>query len=219
MGPRLSLKKLYFIRDMIESRSLTTTQIAEEAECSKVTITNIRRNLRQFGSHQKSPFAKCWSKKTARQHAKEQNAHLRELYLHNLSDFQSYHLIYVDESGCDKRAGFRRTGWSPLDITVPSGAAISDTTYAQDGIILSRVFCGVTDNTAFEDFLSQLLHHCGRWPELKSVVVMDNASFHHSERILQMCADTGVKVDECDYPMCDLSFELKYRVRNIRAVY
>jgi transposase len=35
---------------MIESQSLTTTQMAKEAECSKVTIINIRRNLRKFGS-------------------------------------------------------------------------------------------------------------------------------------------------------------------------
>jgi transposase len=66
--------------------------------------------------------------------------------------------------------------------------------YAQDGIVLSRVFRGATDGTVFEDFLSQLLQHCGRWPEPKSVVVMDNASFHHSERISQMCADAGVKL-------------------------
>jgi len=46
----------------------------------------------------------------------------------------------------------------------------------QDGIVLW-----------FEDFISQLLHHCGRYPEPKSVIVMDNASWHHSERILQMC--------------------------------
>ena len=35
---------------------------------------------------------------------------------HYISDFQSYHLVYVDESGCDKRIGFRRTGWFPLGI-------------------------------------------------------------------------------------------------------
>jgi hypothetical protein len=28
----------------------------------------------------------------------------------------SYHLVYVDESRCDKRVGFRRTGWSPLGV-------------------------------------------------------------------------------------------------------
>jgi hypothetical protein len=54
--------------------------------------------------------AKGWSKKTVRQYVKERNADLRELYLRNLSDFQSYHLVYMDESGCDKRARFRRIG-------------------------------------------------------------------------------------------------------------
>lgn len=33
-----------------------------------------------------------------------------------------------------------------------------------------------------------------RWPEPKSVLVMDNASFHHSDRLSQMCADAGVKL-------------------------
>lgn len=50
MAPRLPLSKLHPIRDMIESKSLTTSQMAEEAECSKLTVVNIRRNLRQFGS-------------------------------------------------------------------------------------------------------------------------------------------------------------------------
>src|SRR5579871_5425063 len=46
-----------------------------------------------------------WTKKVARQVAKERNPDLRDYYLHNLSEFRSYHLIYVDESGCDKRIG------------------------------------------------------------------------------------------------------------------
>ena len=54
--------------------------------------------------------AKGWSKKTARQRAREQNADLRDYYLHNLSDFKSYHLVYINESGYDKRVGFRRIG-------------------------------------------------------------------------------------------------------------
>jgi hypothetical protein len=55
-----------------------------------------------------------WSKKVARRVAVERNADLRDFYLHNLSCFRSYHLVYVDESGCDKRIRFRRTRWSPL---------------------------------------------------------------------------------------------------------
>lgn len=55
-----------------------------------------------------------WSKKTARQKAKERNPDLRDDYCNLISEFSSYHLVYVDESGCDKRIGFRRTGWAPL---------------------------------------------------------------------------------------------------------
>ncbi|KAJ5640336.1 uncharacterized protein N7484_008198 [Penicillium longicatenatum] len=65
----------------------------------QVTKSSLKRALASVG----------WSKKVARQRAKEQNADLRDFYLHNLSDFRFYHLVYVDESGCDKRIGFRRT--------------------------------------------------------------------------------------------------------------
>jgi transposase len=56
------------------------------------------------------------------------------------------------------------------------------------------VFQGSTDAAVFEDFIEQLLPYCNRWPEPKSVLVMDNASFHHIERIEQMCVDAGVKL-------------------------
>jgi hypothetical protein len=58
-----------------------------------------------------------WSKKVARRIAKEQSADLRDMYLYDLSAFEPYHVVYVDESGCDTRAGYRRTGWSPLGVT------------------------------------------------------------------------------------------------------
>lgn len=52
-----------------------------------------------------------------RRKAKEQNADLRDEYLHDLTSFAPYHLVYIDESGCDRRMGFRRTGWSRLSVT------------------------------------------------------------------------------------------------------
>jgi transposase len=33
----------------------------------------------------------------------------------------------------------------------------------------------------FEDFIEELLPYCGKWPNPRSVLVMDNASFHHSD--------------------------------------
>ncbi|GCB25593.1 hypothetical protein AAWM_08478 [Aspergillus awamori] len=156
-----------------------------------VTTSSIRRALKSIG----------WSKKTARRIAGERNADLRDSYLHSLSEYRSYHLVYVDESRCDKRIGFRRTAWSPVGVTPVQISRFHRgqryqilPAYAQDGVMLARVFQGFTDASIFEDFVEELLHHCGRWPEPKSVLIMDNASFHHSERVEQLCSDAGVKL-------------------------
>lgn len=99
------------------------------------------------------------------------------------------------------RIGFKRTGWSFLHIAPSQVAKFHrDQRYqilpanAQDRVVLSRVFQGSTDASVFEDFIEELLHHCGRWPEPNSVLVMHNASFYHSERIEQMCSQAGVKL-------------------------
>ena len=142
-----------------------------------------------------------WSKKKARRVAAQRNPDLRDMYIYNLSELASYHLVYIDESGCDQRVGYRRTGWAPLGVTPVQIARFGRgqryqilPAYTQDGILLSRVFQGSTDSALFEDFIAELLPLCGRWPEPKSVLIMDNASFHHSEGIRRRCADAGVKV-------------------------
>lgn len=156
-----------------------------------VSLSSISRALRSIN----------WSKKTARRVAKERNPDLRDLYLHNLSQFRSYHLVYVDESGCDKLIGFRKTGWSPFGVTPIQVAKLHRgqryqilPAYTQDGILLSRVYPGATEGDIFEDFIEQLLPHCNPFPNPRSVVVMDNASFHRTERIEQLCCEAGVKL-------------------------
>lgn len=67
-----------------------------------VTIQSISRALASVG----------WSRKTARQIAKEQTADLRGFFLYHLTVFQSNQLIFVDKLGCDKKAGFRSTDCS-----------------------------------------------------------------------------------------------------------
>ncbi|GFG19955.1 hypothetical protein IFM5058_10397 [Aspergillus udagawae] len=255
MAPRLSLLQVEIARDMILSKEpLTNTEIARVAQCSERSVTNIRRNLKLFGtprapenrvgrlksitSHmlqvlcehlheepglyldemavflwnefeiwvttssiRRALISSGWSKKIARLRAKERNAELRDIYLNNLSDFQSYHLVFVDESGCDKRIGSRRTGWSPLGVTPTQISRFHRDqryqilpAYTQDGILLFEVFQGSTDAAVFESFIKRLLEHCGRWPQPKSVLIMDNASFHRSKHIEQMCRDAGVKL-------------------------
>jgi hypothetical protein len=61
--------------------------------------------------------SKGWPKIAIRQIANGRNADLRDLYLYDLEVFHSYYFVYIDEFGCDKYNGFRRTGWSPLRVT------------------------------------------------------------------------------------------------------
>ena len=51
-----------------------------------------------------------WSKKTARQKARERNPDLHNNYCYLISEFSLYQLVDVDKSGYNMRIGFRRTG-------------------------------------------------------------------------------------------------------------
>lgn len=153
--------------------------------------SSIKRALSQEG----------WKKKKAQQRATKQNPQLRGFYQHKLSEFNSCHLVFVDESGCDKRIGCRRTGWSPLGVTPVQVSKFHRgqryqilPAYAQDNIMLARIFKGSTDAALFKSFIEQLPQHFGRWPEPKSVLVMDNASFHHSDQVKHLCSNAGVKL-------------------------
>jgi hypothetical protein len=82
----------------------------------QVTTYSIARALKSIG----------WrKKKTIRRIAKGRNADLRDLHWHNTSHIRSWQFVFVDESGCDKRIGYRRTGWAHLGVTPRSGCPLS----------------------------------------------------------------------------------------------
>lgn len=148
-----------------------------------------------------SSIGRTLAKKTTQQKAKECNANLRDAYFHGILELCSNHLVFVDESGCDKRIGFRRMGWSRLGATPVQVSRFHRDqryqilpAYGQDSIVLSRVFQGSIDASTFGNFIEQLLQHCGKWPEPQSVLIVDNASFHRSEKIEQMCSGARVKL-------------------------
>jgi len=69
----------------------------------RISDRSIGRTLRSIG----------WTRTTIRRIAQQRNADLRDHYLHRISRYKSDQLLFVDESGCDGRAGHRRWGWSP----------------------------------------------------------------------------------------------------------
>jgi transposase len=130
------------------------------------------------------------------------NPRLRAFYQYQISRFRPEQLVFVDESGTDRRIGFRKTGWSPLGIAPVQRQALARgdryqilPAYTSESILAASIYKGVTDTAIFEEFLENvLLPKCGKYPAKNSVIVMDNATIHHSERIPQLCADAGVKL-------------------------
>jgi DDE superfamily endonuclease len=132
--------------------------------------------------------------------AAARNPRLRAFYQYRISRFHHDQLVFVDESGTDRRIGFRRTAWSPLGVAPVQRQALARgdryqilPAYTSEGILAASIYRGSTDTSTFEDFLMNiLLPKRGKYPAKNSVIVMDNASIHHSESIRQLCADAGV---------------------------
>jgi transposase len=102
-----------------------------------VTASSIGRALRSRG----------WTKKQIRRIANGRNADLRDHYLYQISSLSPEHFVFVDESGCNKRIGFRRTGWSPIGTTPVQIARFQREqryqilpAYTVDRVIFSRIF-------------------------------------------------------------------------------
>jgi transposase len=154
-----------------------------------ISVASVRRSLKAYN----------WSKKKNQRVARERDPELRDACLYELSEYKSFQLVFVDESGCDTLAGVRRTGWAPRGMPAVQTANFHREqrhqilpAYTQEGIIHAQIFQGSTDADVFEDFIRELLSLCGRWPEPNSVVVMDNASFHRSASIKELCDEAGV---------------------------
>jgi hypothetical protein len=68
-----------------------------------ISVASVRRSLKAHNS----------SKKKNQRVARERDLELRDACLYELSEYKSFQLVFVDESGCDTLAGVRRTGWAP----------------------------------------------------------------------------------------------------------
>ncbi len=124
-----------------------------------VSVDSIRRLLK----------ACEWSKKKNRRVARERDQELRDACLHELSEYKSFQLVFVDESGCDTLVGIRRTGWAPRGIAPIQTAGFHRKqrhqilpAYTQYGVIHTQIFQGTTDSDVFEDYIKALLPLCGR---------------------------------------------------------
>jgi hypothetical protein len=92
-------------------------------------------------------IANVVSKKKNQRVARERDPELRDACLYELSEYKSFQLVFVDESGCDTLAGVRRTGRAPRSMPAVQTANFHREqrhqilpAYTQEGIIHAQIF-------------------------------------------------------------------------------
>ena len=111
--------------------------------------------------------------------------------------------MFADESGADSKTGIRKASWSPVGVTpilhTPYDRGEQRVNilpaYTVEGVLVSSVYSGPTNAEGYDYWIERfLLPCCNPYPAPRSVVVMDNASFHHSPYIAALFKRAGVKL-------------------------
>jgi transposase len=145
----------------------------------------------------------------------------REFYL-KISQKEAEELVYVDESGIDNREDYGygwnkkgqrfydlKSGKRSIRVSIISGLC-------QGKLIAPLTFVGSCNRSLFEQWLAEKLI-----PELKSgqTVILDNATFHKSEKIRELIELSGCELQYLPPYSPDLNdiehywFPIKNRVR------
>lgn len=125
---------------------------------------------------------------------KERNEEKRAEFLEKIKEIPKEHLVYIDESGIRKNESIEY-GWSKkgerlydLRNGVKHKALNLIGALQNKKLTAPFAFEGTCDTKVFDAYLFSVLK-----PTLnkKSVIVLDNATFHRSSKIKKLCKDIG----------------------------
>lgn len=146
-----------------------------------------------------------FTRKKIQQVAKQRNASLRAAFAAEIMHcFHRNMLVWVDETGCDRRSHIRKCGYAfrgeaPVYHRIlHRGERISSiAAMSVDGVIALESHKGSVNAEVFADFIRgslvpQMRPFDGESPT--SVVVMDNCSIHHTELVMDLLKEAGIVV-------------------------
>lgn len=125
---------------------------------------------------------------------------LRDAWYRKIADWRADQVVFLDESGLNKKMGERSYGYGPKGRVIRSKVTAQKAENISllpamtiDGYIACNIYHGSVNRVLFEEFIeNDVLPLCGRYPGPRSIIVMDNASIHRSEvpysllKVLQM---------------------------------
>ena len=149
---------------------------------------------------QKVGFTRQKMKLVALQRDKE----LRAQFVTDVSIYEPEMLIFVDESGSDRRDSLRKYGYSMRGKPIKSQKLLSRgehisaiASMSSAGILDCKTVHGSVNTEVFCDFvekhlLPHLLPFDGKNPH--SVVILDNCIIHHADEVVRMIHEVGALV-------------------------
>jgi len=170
-----------------------------------------------------------WSRTVAQKEAAERDALLRAVWRARAVTWDVNRVVCVDESASNERTGYRKYGWSAIGVEChdiqslhrsPRWSVLPAITINGflDGTL---VYQGSITAAIFEEWMEGTVI-----PQLapRSIIVMDNASIHRSERIRTMVIDAGHRIEYLppyspDFNPIEMSFAtLKAYIRRHIAI-
>ena len=136
--------------------------------------------------------------------ALQQDAYLRQQFIDDVMVYSPEMLVFIDETGTDRRNLVRKYGYSmrgrPLrnhSFFVRGERVSAIACISMAGLLDVKIHTGTSDGDTFYSFvqthlLPQLMPYDGKNPH--SVVIMDNCSIHHVPEVVKSIQDVGALV-------------------------
>ena len=145
-----------------------------------------------------------FTRKKIQRIAKQRCSDMRGQFMARILQFPPHMLVFLDETGCDRRDMLRKYGYSFRGVPAichqmfARGQRVSAiVAIAADGLVTYEIRTGTVNSDVFIDFVRGTLI-----PELNtfdgesshSIVIMDNLSVHHVESIQNLFHQVGILV-------------------------
>ena len=200
-GPRHLLgdfEQIIILRLILENPGIYLHELADELQDVfgvTISVPTVCRTLKSMG---------C-SRQVMRQIALQRSESLRAHFMSEVSVYDPAMLVWLDESGCDRRHAARKYGYSIRGIPVCDHRILirgkrytSIPILSMQGIHDVFITEGTTNGEKFAEFVEEyLLPHLLPFNGInpRSVVIMDNASIHHIHQVSDLIENrAGAKI-------------------------
>jgi transposase len=142
-----------------------------------------------------------WSRKRVKARAAERCGPIRAIYRGRAARFNAKKICFVDESASNERTGDRKYGWSPIGTECVVNRSVRRSerwsillALGPEGYIAYIIHQGAITADLFTGFMAEQV-----LPKMVEqgleILVLDNASIHHDERLRRLCESYGVEVE------------------------